>query len=571
MDRITKSLLIEFSELYELDDAVDEASTFEMFANYSIVMSLYNKSFDVMSVGVGAGHDTGIDGIGIIVNGHLVDDSEEVDELLSLNGNLEVSYILVQSKTSSKFSSDGMLAFFAGLKDFFAENPKLPRNSDLMRFANLSNYIYSKAASFRKNPVLRSFYVTTGRVGENDHHNALIETAKEELDQLGLFEEVNVSLWGATEIGNAYRKSKSPTSSTFVFTNKVALPDIEGISESYFGVIPFLECRKIIIDSNGDIMSVFDDNVRDFQGDANAVNQKISETLNSENPRLFSVLNNGITIVADKIQKSGNHFTIEDYQIVNGCQTSNVLYENRHIENIDLVDIPIRLIVTEDNSVKSEITISTNSQTGIKKEQLTSMTKFQKNLEAYYISITGEGQLYYERRAKQYAGDRTVVKRRIITIGNQIKSFSSMFNRNPHIVTTYFGSLVDKIRAGKATIFEDNHEYAPYYLAGLAYYRLDHLFTKSIIDKKYKKVRFYILMLLPKIYGPTRLTEFSSLRIVDKYCEPLIKILNNEKQCSGLFLKAINIIEKSGVDVEDKQALKSQTMTNKILKASSAN
>lgn len=569
MDRITKSLLVEFSELFEVDDSVDEPALFEMFANYSIVSSLYNKSFDMTSVGVGSGHDTGIDGIGIIVNGHLVDDAEEVDELLTLNGNLEVSYILIQSKTSSKFSSDGMLAFFAGLKDFFAENPRLPRNSDLVRFADLSNYIYSKAASFRKNPVLRAFYVTTGRVGEDMHHNALVETVQEELDRLGLFEEVHVSLWGATEIGNAYRKSKSPTSSTFVFTNKVALPDIEGISESYFGVIPFSECRKIIVDSNGDIMSVFDDNVRDFQGDANAVNKKISETLNSENPRLFSVLNNGITIVADKIQKSGNHFTIEDYQIVNGCQTSNVLYENRHLENIDLVDIPIRLIVTEDSTVKSEITISTNSQTGIKKEQLTSMTKFQKNLEAYYRSITGEGQLYYERRAKQYAGDRTVVKRRIITIGNQIKSFSSIFNRNPHIVTTYFGSLVDKIRAGKATIFEDDHEYAPYYLAGLAYYRLDHLFTKSIIDKKYKKVRFYILMLLPEIYGRARLTEFSSLRVVDKYCDPLVKILNNEKHCADLFLKAIAIIEKSGADVEDKQALKSQGMTNEILKAAS--
>jgi len=217
--------------------------------------------------------------------------------------------------------------------------------------------------------------------------------------------------------------------------------------------------------------------------------------------------------------------------------------------------------------VKSEITVSTNSQTSIKKEQLTSMTEFQKNLEAYYSSIEGEGKLYYERRAKQYAGDRSVVKRRIITIGNQIKSFSSIFNQNPHIVTTYFGSLVGKIRDGKASIFEPNHEYAPYYLAGLAYYRLDTLFSKDVIDKKYKKVRFYILMLLPLVYGPDRLSEFSSRRVVERYCQPIIDTLNDDKACAELFLKAVAVIERSNVDVEDKQALKSQAMTKEILQS----
>jgi len=335
--------------MFEVVEIVKESDLFEMFVNYSLVSSFYNKSFDISSVTVGSGDDTGIDGVAILVNGHLIENTDEVDELLKLNGHLEVSYIFAQAKTSSTFSSDGLLLFYNGVKDFFADKPTLRRNADIKRMAELSDYLFSKAASFRVNPTCLAYYVTTGRLVKDENHLGISKRFKQELEQTSLFSNVESVLWGATEVCSAYRKTKSPITSTFTFSNKVALPNIEGIRESYFGVIPFSECRKILVDSNDNIMSVFDDNVRDFQGEANAVNRKISETLNSDNPRLFSVLNNGVTIVADGVQTSGNQFTIEDYQIVNGCQTSNVLYENRHVEGIDSVDVPIRLIVTDDN------------------------------------------------------------------------------------------------------------------------------------------------------------------------------------------------------------------------------
>ncbi len=66
---------------------------------------------------------------------------------------------------------------------------------------------------------------------------------------------------------------------------------------------------------------LFYDNVRDFQGD-NPVNKEIDDTLKSDERDLFVLLNNGITIVAESLSKTGDIFTIEDYQIVNGCQTS---------------------------------------------------------------------------------------------------------------------------------------------------------------------------------------------------------------------------------------------------------
>jgi hypothetical protein len=110
----------------------------------------------------------------------------------------------------------------------------------------------------------------------------------------------------------------------------------------------------------------------------NAVNLKIEETLKSDNPHLFSVLNNGVTIVANEIKISGDKCTLFDFQIVNGCQTSNILYQNRILDTLSNMNIPIKLIVTTDDDIKSKITVSTNSQTAVKKEQLSAMTDFQK-------------------------------------------------------------------------------------------------------------------------------------------------------------------------------------------------
>ena len=315
MDRITKKLLQDFLEAQEMDTG-DESSDFELFCNYSVLANEYNKTFDVKSITVGAGADTGIDGIAIIVNGHLIEDTDEIDSLLEANGYLEVTYLFIQAKTSSNFDTKEMHAFYFGISDFFAENPKLARNEDIKKFADLSEYLLDNASEFKYNPVCKTFYITTGVVNEDQNISAVIDSSVADLESYNLFERIEAKVLGANELGKLYRRTKNPITSKFTFANKVTLPDIEGIDQSFYGVIPFSEFRKLLMDDNGNIQSIFDDNVRDFQGIGNLVNSNINETLNSEFPNLFSVLNNGITIVADSIKTSANSLTITDYQIV---------------------------------------------------------------------------------------------------------------------------------------------------------------------------------------------------------------------------------------------------------------
>ena len=142
-----------------------------------------------------------------------------------------------------------------------------------------------------------------------------------------------------------------------------------------------------------------------------------------------------------------------------------------------------------------------------------------------------------------------------------------MFNKNPHMVTTYLGTLVKTMGNPGSNLFEDDHQFSPYYMAGLAFYRLDSLFLNGTIDKKYRKVRFYILMLVPMLCSAEQFPPINGQKKCERFCNPIIDKLNDENIFPSIFLEAVKIIEVSGSDVEDKQALKSRAMTDKILGA----
>src|SRR5690606_5781710 len=117
-----------------------------------------------------------------------------------------------------------------------------------------------------------------------------------------------------------------------------------------------IEFNKLLEDDSGAEMltSIFEDNIRDWQG-YKAVNSEIRDTLLSSNKSKFVLMNNGITIITRGLNRVGDVFTLTDYQIVNGCQSSNVLFEQRR-EIDESVQVPLRLIHTEDDSIKELIT-----------------------------------------------------------------------------------------------------------------------------------------------------------------------------------------------------------------------
>ena len=567
MDRITKGLVEELNLSIDRSK-INVAKQFENFVNYSVVANNYSNTFDIDVVDTGDGNDTGIDGVAIIVNNQLVEDSDELTPLIEAKVPLKVEYIFIQSKTSPNFNTSDIGQFTNGILDFFSENPKIVRNKEISNLAEISNFLIENSALMQEAPICKAYFVTTGRIVEDPNIDGRIESCKSDLLNTNIFKEVSFLRLGANEICNYYRKTKDTVTTTIKFSSQVTLPSIDGVKEAYIGVLPLKEFKKVIKDENGKIRNVFDDNVRDFQGVNNPVNKKIEETLSSTNPDEFSVLNNGVTIVASSLISVSDNFTIKDYQIVNGCQTSSILAEYTDENSIENLSIPLKLIITENEDVKNRITIATNSQTSIRQDQLSALSDFLRNLEHYFNTLEpDEGKLYFERRAKQYASDGRVEKSRIITIQNQIKSFASMYLLEPHRVTTYYGSMVKQIQREEKPIFIDGHIYLSYYASSLAYYRMMHLFGQGDIDKRYRKVKFFVLMVFNLLVGKGRSIRerLNSKRIVEDYCTPLIKILLDHTESKELFKKAVKVIDDSGLDIDDKQAIKNKSATDAIL------
>lgn len=561
MDKITKSLLETFSGQNELE-AKDEATQFENFVNYCVVSKLNRTSFELEDIHTGSGGDCAIDGFCLIVNGKIITDGDELEEVVKGTGYLDAEIIFIQSKTSSSFNGSEIGSFIHGVKDFLSDEPMLVQNSKIKLFKSLWDGVITLSSYMvNRRPYCRLYYVCTGKWVGDQNLQAVLSSGERELDSIGVFDDVSISPYGAHEIQKLYHETKNKLSTTINFQNRLTLPDIKGIKEAYLGVVPFNEFIKLIQDENQTIHSIFDDNVRDFQGE-NAVNRKIKETITRGDFDLFCVLNNGITIVASSLIAAGNRFTLQDYQIVNGCQTSNVLHDCQKIHGIEATSIPIKVIVTENDEIKTEITLATNSQTEVKTEQLEALNVFQKQLELYFNSEKLEPKLYYERRSQQYNSLPGIKRTQIISIPIQIKTFASMFLRSPHLVSGYYGTIVNRF---KGHIFAPSHKFLPYFVSALCYFKIEQMFRSGDLPAEYKKARFQ-LMMIAKIIGMGAEEDSLSSNKIDKECETLKRLLTDDKKALDLFLLSIDIFNSSGIDVT-KQRYKAESDTDLLVKA----
>ncbi|MGC1784431.1 MAG: AIPR family protein, partial [Acidobacteriaceae bacterium] len=228
-----------------------------------------------------------------------------------------------------------------------------------------------------------------------------------------LFRDVTFTLLGAEGVQKFYRQTKNAIAREFIFENRVVIPEVPGVTQAYLGFLPVPELMKIIADDNSEMIGgLFYSNPRDWQ-EYNEVNTEIKETLGSDAKSRFVLMNNGITIIARDVRPTGNKFVIEDYQIVNGCQTSRVLFEQAD-KGDKTVMVPVRLIGTQDEKVINAIIRATNRQTEVKEDQFVALQEFPKSLELFFQTFQNPQKLYYERRSRQY--DRLAIeKTRIIT------------------------------------------------------------------------------------------------------------------------------------------------------------
>lgn len=529
-NKILEGYLKDFSKVQGLEN-MDESTLFEYFSNNAILSKMQIQDIDLELVHVGGGNDGGIDGIAITVNDHLVGTVDEVKYHKKNLGRLEVKFYFIQSKTSSSFEMAEMGNFFFGVQQFFEENPGITFNAKVDELINLKNFIYDdeNIMDLRPLPECHLYYVTTGLWNDDKTLLSKIDYEKKNLENRNIFANVIFHPIDNKDIQILYREIRNKIDRCIEFERHVIMPTIENVEEAYLGILPCKEYLRLITDDEANLMrNLFYDNVRDFQGD-NPVNKEIEETIrNIDNIDKFVLLNNGVTIVAKEVRKVGTKFTIRDYQIVNGCQTSHIIHRNRD-KITDKMNLPIKVIVTRNSEVMNQITRATNRQTPVTNEAFEALEPYQKSLEEYYNNMP-DIKLYYERRSHQY-DELGIPRNKIISITAQIKSFLAMFLNEPHSTHRYYGEL---LKSNRNKIFNTQQRPVIYYASGLAYYILEECFRQNKIEKKYRIYRYHILMMFRIIICGYDMPALTSKRI-EPYCDKLITIAKDINKAERIY------------------------------------
>jgi AIPR protein len=559
LDPITQDLVDKFvaSEgLAELDDA----DRFERFVAFSIVSNEHSDTFDVEDVSA-PGTEVGIDGAAVIVNGALVTTPEQIKDLAERNGYVEATFVFVSAKRSAHFAETEVANLAMAVADFFAQ-ANLPQTPFLDGYREVKDEIYTSGALFSRGlPDLKLYYVTMGKWDEPDVIVHRINHECQQLEATDKFESVKIKAVGAKRLRELYFRTQKPVEHEFTLTHKVTLPAIPGVTQAYLGIVPATEYIRLLEDESGQLRkSLFTDNVRDYRGADNPVNASIADTLKSPERDRFAILNNGVTIVARDLRVTGDKLFMRAYQIVNGGQTSHVLFDEQSVLD-ENVWVPIRVIGTDDDDLTTAVITATNSQTPVAAQELHSRSQFERDLERYFETLKDSQALHYERRSKQYSGAADIEKVRIITRDQIVRAVAAMFLDEPHRATGYVPTLMEQLGT---KIMHEDHQLEPYYAAAYGHYKLEFFWRNKQLEARYKPGRWQVLMaarhiVIGAVVGPMGSKDIS------KNTKALTDCLWDDKKALTLFKDAIAIVEKATHGNWRRDYMRNQPTTQALL------
>lgn len=370
------------------------------------VLQRFDLSIDEIDAGLtDGGGDGQIDAIYVLVNGSSMtgEEGEEVPD----KGPLDVDLILIQSKNSTGFEENPLKIIrntvrdlldlsktYDGCVDGYSE-----KLQDLFGVARKALF----ASAGRSGRVSVSVFYAT-KASTSSIHSSVVGTAKTlkgELEAAAGTKDVAFNFIGAEEL---VALSRMPRTRIKKLENHKV---ISSSSADSFACLTTLGAFvSFLSDENGVLIrNLFDANVRDFLGKSE-VNEAIKKTLHELDEGDFWWFNNGITIVASNIEQKGEVLALTDPLLVNGLQTSNVIFSFMSDPDVpqELKDkrksqlLLVKIIEPSSEKARDEVIKATNSQTHIPKAYLRGMDHVHRNIEDH---LKGGG-LFYERRKNQY-------------------------------------------------------------------------------------------------------------------------------------------------------------------------
>lgn len=487
-DKIILDQILE-QQRQERAPTASKSDFFEMFVAEQALKD-HDLAYEELEAGLtGSGGDGGIDGIYVLVNGEMA--QEDID-LTLLKKNVLIEVVIIQAKLAESFKEGTIEKMTATSEDIFdlgkdLEPLKSAYNDGLRSAAEIFHMVYKGLAA--KFPTLRFrfIYASTG----SEVHPNVSRKAKllgEKIQGFFSNAEYEFKFFGASDL-LALARRQPPTS------YELALSETPISSAGEVGYICLVRIRdydKFIRDEAGQLRrSLFEANVRDYQG-STAVNEEIAQSLRVKGGEDFWWLNNGITIVAGKATQSGKALTLEDPQIVNGLQTSTVIFRYFSEANTegDERNVLVRVIVPTKAESRDRVIKATNSQTNIPPASLRATDKIHRDIEEYLRNFG----LYYDRRKNFHKNEGRPLEK-IVGIPLMAQAVMAVLLQRPDDARARPSSLLKK-DADYELVFSTELPINIYWICAYIVKRIDSLLrTETDLDARERNnIRFYIAM-----------------------------------------------------------------------------
>lgn len=530
---IIRVKLAKYKENYELENISDSAA-FERYANQIILTTHQPDAFNVddsllNAVCIGGSNDMGLDGVCIKLNGLLIHTLQDAKDIVEKYNRADIEFIFIQSKYKEKFDSGEYAKFANGVIDFLGEDHFQPHNADIDTWLEIKNYLLSDNVMmcWTHSPDIRLYYIVMGTWENSPHIIAISKKCETDILAMNLYGEISIQYVDTTVFKRILDENENAFSVVLNVIDTFSLTAVEEVDNSSIILCSATELLKLLVSEEGIIrQSLFDDNVRDYQGDTN-INQDIFDTI-KDDPFSFVLLNNGITIVCDEIGGGNRKVTVKNPQVVNGCQTCNVIYQS-YKQGLDLSNVTIiaKVIATKSSEITNHIVKGTNRQNIVYDEAFEITRTFHKNLEDLFNALVVENgtRLFYERRSKQYSNNPTIKPFEKVNLRGIIQSFVSIFLNEPYKGHRHESKLLQEYRN---KIFIDSQSKYPYYIAALIYSKIDHEYRAGIIPKELVPYKMHLCWMIKEFLEPNS-PMINDEKEIDRYCEQIKgKILNPE-------------------------------------------
>lgn len=549
MHPILASHVKELKDEYEFENH-EESKIFEFFCNYCVLSKSYYGRFDPVDITTNE-DDAAIDGLAVTIDGDLILTEGDAEQAFQTHKkNLIVDFIAVQAKSGEKFTKEDISNYSMGLEDFLSLTPKLPNgeyNREIIKILEVVFDNLKKVANNRPNALV--YYCTSGNYTAEAEIKAAFEIMKSSINDTDLFYSVSIFPFGRRELLTTWKTLNETNEARVKLIDFCGIPQSKDIPQSYLAIVnckTFVE--SLLLDDDRRLkQGVFDENVRAFLGN-NTVNSNIISTLQNESKRhLFSVLNNGITVVAPQLTLTANskEMDLVNYQIINGCQTSNMLYkELEHLS--DDVNVVVRFIESPDNDVSADIISATNSQTSIEHMRFQGLKDKAKLVQHYFTAQNSKhnsnrNQIYFERREKEYR-EHDYYATQIFDVKELGRAYASGVLNEPHTASRYVTKLFENLE-GK--LFKEDDAEALYYMCAFILYKFNTLTNgKKINAPSYKKYKWHLIQLFMWVtHGKVSKIQ-PNANNASKYAEKVIKTLaSSDRKYTNIFKKCFEIID----------------------------